>query len=43
MAQGAGVTITSTYGTGPDLRAQYSAATVICTSSNNFTVIGDLS
>jgi RAB protein geranylgeranyltransferase component A len=42
MAQGAGVTITSTYGTGPDLRAQYSAATVICTSSNNFTVIGDI-
>jgi hypothetical protein len=26
----------------PDLRAQYSAATIICTSSNNFTVIGDL-
>jgi hypothetical protein len=43
MVQGAGVTITSNAGTGPDLRAQYSAATVICTSSNNFTVIGDLS
>jgi len=42
LEQGAGVTITSTSGTGPDLRAQYSAATVICTSSNNFTVIGDL-
>jgi hypothetical protein len=27
----------------PNLRAQYSAATIICTSSNNFTVIGDLS
>jgi hypothetical protein len=27
----------------PDLRAQYSACTIICTSSNNFTVIGDLS
>ena len=26
----------------PKLRAQYSAATIICTSSNNFTVIGDL-
>jgi hypothetical protein len=42
LEQGAGVTITSTTGTGPDLAAQYSAATVICTSSNNFTVIGDL-
>ena len=28
--------------TAPNLRAQYSAATIICTSSNNFTVIGDL-
>ena len=28
--------------TAPDLRAQYSACTIICTSSNNFTVIGDL-
>jgi len=26
----------------PNLRAQYSAATIICTSSNNFTVIGDI-
>jgi hypothetical protein len=26
----------------PDLRAQFSACTIICTSSNNFTVIGDL-
>jgi hypothetical protein len=26
----------------PDLRTQYSACTIICTSSNNFTVIGDL-
>jgi hypothetical protein len=26
----------------PNLRAQYSAATIVCTSSNNFTVIGDL-
>ena len=30
-------------GTGTGLRAQYSAATLICTSSNNFTLIGDLS
>lgn len=29
-------------GTGTALRAQYSAATLICTSSNNFTLIGDL-
>lgn len=42
LEQGAGVTITSTTGTGPDLRVQYSAASVICTSSNNFTVIGDI-
>jgi hypothetical protein len=28
--------------TAPKLRAQYSAATIVCTSSNNFTVIGDL-
>jgi len=27
----------------PDLRAVFSACTIICTSSNNFTVIGDLS
>jgi hypothetical protein len=44
FAQGAGVTITSTgaTATAPKLRAQYSACTIICTSSNNFTVIGDL-
>ena len=42
LEQGAGVTITSTTGTGPDLRAQYSAATVICHGTNAFTVIGDL-
>jgi hypothetical protein len=37
--------LTSTGGTStaPNLRAQFSAATIICTSSNNFTVIGDLS
>lgn len=44
LAQGAGVTITSTGATAsaPKLRAQYSAATIICTASNTFTVIGDL-
>jgi len=42
---GAGVTITSTGATSaaPILRAQFSACTVICTASNTFTVIGDLS
>ena len=44
LAQGSGVTITSTGATAsaPKLRAQYSAATIICTGSNTFTVIGDL-
>jgi len=44
LAQGAGVTITSTGATSsaPKLRARYSAATIICTASNTFTVIGDL-
>lgn len=42
---GAGVTITSTGATSgaPILRARFSAATVICTGSNTFTIIGDLS
>jgi len=45
FAQGAGVTITSTgaTATAPILRARYSAATIICTASNVFTIIGDLS
>jgi hypothetical protein len=45
FAQGAGVTITSTGATAsaPILRARYSAATIICTASNTFTVIGDIS
>jgi hypothetical protein len=45
FAQGAGVTITSTgaTATAPILRAQYSACTIICTASNTFTVIGDIS
>jgi hypothetical protein len=44
LAQGAGVTITSTGATAsaPKLRAQYSAASIICTASNTFTVVGDL-
>jgi hypothetical protein len=42
---GAGVTITSTGASAaaPILRARYSACTIICTASNTFTVVGDLS
>lgn len=45
FAAGSGVTITSTGATAaaPTLRARYSACTIICTASNTFTVIGDLS
>ena len=45
FAAGAGVTITSTGATAaaPKLRKQYSAAVVLCTGSNAFTVIGDIS
>lgn len=45
LAQGAGVTITSTgaSASAPKLRAQYSAGSIICTGSNTFTVVGDLS
>jgi len=45
FAQGAGVTITSTGATSsaPKLRAQNSSATVICTASNTFLIVGDLS
>jgi hypothetical protein len=41
---GGSVTITSTgaTATAPLLRARYSAATIICTASNVFTVLGDL-
>jgi len=44
FAQGAGVTITSTgaSASAPILRARYSAATIICTASNVFTIVGDL-
>lgn len=42
---GAGVTITSTGATAaaPKLRAQYAACSIICTASNTFTVLGDIS
>ena len=42
---GAGVTITSTgaVASAPILRARYSAASIICTASNVFTIVGDLS
>jgi hypothetical protein len=45
FAQGSGVTITSTGATAsaPTLRARYSACTIICTASNTFTILGDLS
>jgi hypothetical protein len=46
LAQGAGVTITSTgsgtNGNAPKLRLKFSAATILCTGSNTFTVLGDL-
>jgi hypothetical protein len=45
FAQGAGVTITSTgaTSTAPKITSRYGAATVICTASDTFTVIGGLS
>ena len=44
FAQGAGVTINSTgaTSTAPKLRVQYSTASVICTASNTFLVVGDI-
>jgi hypothetical protein len=44
LAEGAGVTITSTGATAdaPALRAQHSAASIICTASDTFLVIGDI-
>ena len=44
LAQGAGVTITSTGATAsaPKLRVRYSAASIICTASNTFLVVGDI-
>ena len=45
ITQGSGVTITSTgaTATAPKTRVQYSAATAIQTSANNWLVIGDIS
>ena len=45
FAQGAGVTITSTGATAsaPKITSRYGAATIICTGSNTFTIIGGLS
>ena len=45
FAQGSGVTITSNGATSsaPKIRTQYSACSVICTASNTFTIIGDIS
>jgi hypothetical protein len=44
FAAGVGVTITSTGATSaaPTLRAQFSAASIICTASNVFTILGDI-
>ena len=45
LAQGAGVTINSTgaTATAPKLRARYSAGSIVCTASNTFLVVGDIS
>lgn len=45
LAQGAGVTIQSTGATttAPKLRTNKSSASIICTASNTFLVIGDIS
>ncbi len=45
LSQGAGVTINSTgaTATAPKLRTRYSAASIICTASNTFLVVGDIS
>jgi hypothetical protein len=44
FAQGAGVTINSTgaTATAPKLRARWSSASIICTASNTFLVVGDI-
>ena len=44
IAQGAGVTITSNGATSsaPTLRAQFSSASILCTGTNTFTVVGDI-
>jgi hypothetical protein len=45
FAQGAGVTINSNgaVATAPKLRVQWSSASIICTASNTFLVVGDIS
>lgn len=45
FAAGSGVTITSNGATSaaPKIRAQYSACSVICSASNTFTIVGDIS
>ena len=45
LAQGAGVTINSNgaVATAPKLRVRYSSASIICTASNTFLVVGDIS
>lgn len=44
LLQGSGVTINSTgaTSTSPKLRARYSAASIVCTTSNTFLTIGDI-
>ncbi len=44
LAQGAGVTINSTGAapTAPKLRARWSSASIVCTASNTFLVVGDI-
>lgn len=44
LAQGAGVTINSTgaTATAPKLRVRWSSASIICTASNTFLVVGDI-
>jgi hypothetical protein len=37
------VTFTSNGSASPVLRAQYSAASIICTGTNTFTIVGDIS
>lgn len=45
LAQGAGVTINSSgaTATAPKLRVRWSSASIICTASNTFLVVGDIS
>jgi hypothetical protein len=38
-----GVTFTSNGSASPVLRAQYSSASILCTGTNTFTIVGDIS